>query len=95
VSIEILSPVTTVDPGEGFTFRPRPTTLEGQRIGLLDNGKRNSRAVLEHLASVIQTEYPTGEVIIRVKPSSSQGVSPEMLAELSQSCDVAIAGVGD
>lgn len=95
MELEILSPLTRIDPSAGFAFSPRPAGLAGLRLGLLDSGKRNSRAVLEHLAAAITRTHPAAAVVVRTKPSASRSASPELLADLRAQCDAVIAGIGD
>jgi len=93
--VEILDPTTRPDRTEAVAPCERPATLEGKRLGLLDNGKRNSRRVLVHLAAVIGAAYPLADLVLRTKPSASRAAPPEMLAELTSACDVVISGIGD
>lgn len=93
--IEILDPTVAPDPVAGLSRAPRPETLAGRRVWLLDNGKRNSARLLEHLAAAIRRQYPVAEVALRTKPSASTGLPPELLAEFQNGCDAAIAGIGD
>jgi hypothetical protein len=95
MAIDILSPVTAATPAGAFRLNPRPDTLANMRIGLLDNSKRNSRALLEYVAAAIGRTYPSASLMVRSKEQASKGVSPEMVAELRSGCDLVIAGIGD
>jgi hypothetical protein len=67
----------------------------GRCLGLLDNGKRNARELLEALAEELQESMQVEGVVIRSKPSSSLPASEVVLEELAGKCKAVVAGVGD
>ena len=73
----------------------RPTSLEGLRVGFLDNSKPNSDKVLLYLDEMLQERYGIGASLHRRKPSASRVVPAAMLDELVRECDAIVAGVGD
>lgn len=93
-------PMIVLDPTEaGAQARSadlvdRPPHLDGVRFGVLDNGKPNSDRFLALLSDRLTAQ---GAVAIanRRKPSIGRLASTELLAELAQSCDLVITGVGD
>jgi hypothetical protein len=78
-----------------FTLAPRPTDLNGVKIGLLENGKQNARLLLEDVAAVLRDRYGAGEATLRRKEIFSQPAPPELVQELSAQADVVVVGVGD
>lgn len=93
--MEILDPRTAPEGGEALHLNPRPASLKGMRIGFLDNGKRNSRRVLEHLAAALTERHGLAESVIVTKPSHSAGAPASMITDLQRRCDLVIAGIGD
>lgn len=74
---------------------PRPTSLDGLRVGFLDNGKRNSDQVLRYLDELLRERFALAGTVHRRKPSSGRAAPPELVEELARTCDVVIPGVGD
>jgi len=81
--------------GPAFRLAPRPPSLAGARLGLLENGKQNARLFLEELARALRERYGAEPVELRRKPIFSAPVPAELAAELGGRCDLVIAGVGD
>lgn len=86
----------TVEPvGETFKLAPRAGGLTGKVIGLLDNGKHNSDRLLKQVADLLIREYGVKQVVTQKKPSAFRPAPDEQLDALAQSCDLAVAGIGD
>lgn len=95
-----LSGLVVLDPTAGPVAEPasrveRPKSLEGKRVGFLDNSKRNSDKVLVYLDELLRERYGIAASVHRRKPSASRVLPPELLAEMVRECDVVIPGVGD
>ena len=85
----------TYQPKEqAITLSPRPDSLRGCRIGLVDNTKFNSDKLLTKIAAILEQEYSAKSHILRRKRRSSVP-DEEILNEFAATCDVVIAGVGD
>jgi hypothetical protein len=72
---------------------PRPASLAGKRLGILDNGKANAGTLMLAVAAILKERYGVAEVVKRDKPVAGPP-SPEILAVLEQ-CDVALVGSAD
>ncbi len=94
MSIQIYDP-TTEATGRKISFVPRPKSLKGLRVGLVDNTKYNSDQILLRVAGILEREHGAKTHLIRRKKSSGSAPSPELLAEYKANCDVIVAGVGD
>ena len=93
--IKIIDP-TGHDKGlTDLTLSPRPSSLQGRRLGLLDNSKANAEVILKAVARILDEEYEFSEVFYIKKHSASLPPHPEVLEELHRNCDMVIAGVGD
>ncbi|MGO2110267.1 MAG: UGSC family (seleno)protein [Pseudoclavibacter sp.] len=70
-------------------------SLEGLRIGVLENTKRNASQILNALADGLGEKYELGGIVRRTKRQFAMPFSEEQLQELRDSVDVVIIGVGD
>ncbi len=73
----------------------RPETLNGKRLGLLDNHKRNAAELLEHVQELLSQRYELAGVVKRSKPDVSRPCPEETVKELAAGCDVLITAIGD
>ena len=94
MSLQIYDPTTEVK-GRTINFVPRPKSLQGLRVGLVDNTKHNSDQILLRVAGILEREHGAKTHVIRKKKSSGSAPSPEMIAEYKANCDIIVAGVGD
>ncbi len=94
MSIQIYDPTTEVS-GRKINFVPRPKSLQGLRIGLVDNTKHNSDQLLLRIAGLLEKEHGAKAHVIRKKKSAGSAPGPEMIEEYKKSCDIIVAGVGD
>ena len=92
--IQIYDPTTEVS-GRHIAFVPRPKSLEGLRIGLVDNTKHNSDQLLLRIAKILEREHGAKAHVIRKKKSAGAAPHAEIVEEYKASCDVIVAGVGD
>jgi hypothetical protein len=90
----LIKPVNEAIP-EQSRYAPRPTGLEGKRLGLLDNSKNNADRFLEMVAQILDAQYGFRHIVRHRKPSASKPVAPEVIEEWIKLCDLAIVGVGD
>jgi len=92
--IEILDP--TSEPGpQAIAYAPRPATLQGKRIGLVENTKFNSDRLLLKIGDLLKAEYGAAETRMWRKRNASVPAHEEIIEELRQTCDVIVAGIGD
>ncbi len=74
----------------------RRRTLDGVRLGLLDNSKLNAAAVLGAVGELLKERYALESVVVRTKGRGfSYPVEDQLADEMARECDVVIAGVGD
>ena len=72
---------------------PRLSTLQGKRIGILDNGKANAGTLMLAVTKILQERYGVTDVVKRNKPVAGPP-APEILEDLSK-CDFALVGSSD
>ena len=89
----ILDP-TIAAPHARIDYAPRPGELSGLRIGLIENTKKNSEAVLRKLAERAAAQYGMRMEVL-VHKSQRAPLKDTQIAELKDRTDFAIVGVGD
>ena len=100
-SIQMRSKTRLVDPTGGdpgirpLDLAPRPKTLRGARLGLLDNSKKNSDVILHGIARILNEEFEFADIFYTKKHSGAMPPHPEVLTELHRNADVVITGIGD
>jgi hypothetical protein len=92
--IEILDPTAEV-PAQAIAYVDRPATLEGKRVGLIDNTKFNSDRLLEKIGAILKAEYGVAETRMFRKHNASVPAHEEIIVELRKGFDAMVAGVGD
>jgi len=94
MALEIFNP--TVSPvQETITYAPRPKSLKGLKVGLVENTKHNSDVLLLKIAERLKMEFGIEMVALYSKKSASDYLADETIAGLKQKADFAIAGIGD
>ena len=89
--VEVYVPTGEVDT-QARRLAARLGTLEGARIGILDNNKEFADLVLRGIASVLQRDYNVAEVKIWQK--SYLGIPSPHAQAMAAGCDAVINGVG-
>jgi hypothetical protein len=89
----ILDP-TIATARETIPYVPRPKSLEGLRLGVIENTRKNSETLLLMLADRLKSEYGIRMEVLLHKHQRAP-LSDAQLAELKGKSDFAIAGIGD
>ena len=89
----ILDP-TIATAREPIAYVPRPRRLEGLRIGLIENTKKNSEDMLRRLAERLAVRHGMRLQVLVHKPQRAP-LQDAQIAALKGQVDFAIAGVGD
>ncbi len=93
--LEVLDPTVEAAAQPVITYAPRPDSLAGKRIGLIENTKFNSDRLLLKIGAILEAEYGAAEARIFRKHNSSVPAHQEVIDELRATCDVMVAGIGD
>ena len=94
MSIEIFDP--TISPvKESISCAPRPKDLNGLRVGLIENTKHNSAALLLRIAERLKERFGIEMVLIDRKSSAGAHVTEDVIEDLKEKADFVIAGIGD
>ena len=78
---------TSVPDTLPLKLAPRPGTLRGARLALLDNGKEFSDQVLDAVGEGMKRDSDVGAVTILRKGFTAKAAP--LISELARSCDVA------
>ncbi len=90
----VLDPTVEALPDD-VHLAARPATLEGLRVGLLDNSKNGVSRFLDHLEAVLSERYAGLTFVRGRKPNASRPAPAEVLDRLTAECDVVVSAVGD
>ena len=93
-TIRVFDP-TSLNTEQEFRLAPRQGSLRGLRIGLVENTKYNSSALLLRIAGILEREYGAKNHILRSKRTPGTPVDENTIQEFKSIVDVAIAGIGD
>jgi len=91
----LLDPTGAAEGTADSTLSPRPVSLKGLRIGLLDNTKPNATLLLEEIADHLQREHGAGEATLYTKDYFGTPVAQPLLEQIVAANDVVITAVGD
>src|SRR3546814_289231 len=80
---------------EQFDIAPKLESLQGKRLGLLDNSKTNAEKYLKMVGKILVDRYGVAEVKLFRKDALSKPAPAEVLDELVANCDFAVTGIGD
>ena len=88
-----------IDPSAGgsgtrIQLALRPMDLRGKVVGFIDNTKEQADIIAEAMAEGLREKYGVARVIIRRKPYFSKPAPAELIDELANKVDVAVAAVG-
>jgi hypothetical protein len=92
--IEVLSPVGVV-ASQATAVPPLPSAWAGRTVGFLDNTKANFDRLAAGIGERLRERYGVRAVVHHRKANASTAAAPEIIAELSKTCDVVFAGSAD
>jgi len=72
----------------------RPQDLAGATVGIISNGKANTRPFFDHLDALLRREWRVADVVRRTKANYSAPAERDLIAETA-GWAVMFAGVGD
>jgi hypothetical protein len=86
----------TSNPVEATVILPaRPASLRGLRLGLVENTKVNSSAILEKVAARLAARHGTSVTVRNRKRSPSHEIDEAAVRDLHARTDLVISGIGD
>lgn len=91
----LLDPTGAAQRADDSTLSPRPVSLKGLTIGLLDNTKPNSTQLLQEIATQLRVHHGAGEGRLYTKDYFGTPVKQPLLEQIVEECDIVITAVGD
>ncbi|MGO2113050.1 MAG: UGSC family (seleno)protein [Pseudoclavibacter sp.] len=91
----MLDPTGVAGDTAATTLSPRPVSLEGLRVGLLDNTKPNATLLLEALGELLTTTQKVGSTKLYTKDYFGTPAKQELLDEIVRESDIVVTAVGD
>lgn len=97
MKIEILVPraIPADDGTTAVQFQRRPSSLNGLRVGFLDNTKPNADKLLRDIEARLRSRHDLRSVLHRHKRDSSGPAAENLLDEMTRECDLVVIGVAD
>ena len=83
------------DIAETFLLANRLQGLQGKKIGLIDNRKRNADVYLEEIARIFEEEYGVRDFQTYRKASQSIPTPSDILDDMASNCDAIIHAIAD
>jgi len=93
-AMDILDPIGDTSAAVR-TLAPRPGSLEGAVIGVLDNSKPNARVLLEGVARAVADKLGAREVRVWRKPGASIGATTTVLDDIAAQCGAVLTASAD
>lgn len=91
----LLDPTGESDVVTDVGLAPRPRSLRGLRMGLLDNTKPNAATLLSEIASQLRRTHGIGESTMYTKGYFGTPVEESVIQRILRNSDFVVAGIGD
>ena len=93
MTFEVLDP-TYDETAAALEAAPRLDSLEGMTIGIISNGKHNTRPFFAALADALRDTHGAAEVEIVTKPNYSAPAGDDIL-DRTKAWHAMVSGIGD
>ena len=91
----LLDPTGDSGRDTNTTLAPRPQSLKGLTVGLLDNTKPNGAVILRAVGRELQERYGVREIRMFRKGYFGTPVEESVVNQMLHNCDFAVAAIGD
>ena len=91
--IRVLDPTNEMKTA-GVHPAPRPSSLEGNTVGFISNGKEGTKVYFAHLDRMLREEFRVGDVVWRTKSNFSAPAAAHIVDEI-KNWQAVVTGVGD
>jgi hypothetical protein len=91
----LLDPTGSDERGVDTTLAPRPASLRGLTLGLLENAKPNAKLLLASVGRELQREHAVQAVLMFTKSYFGTPTEESLIQRILHSCDFVVAGIGD
>lgn len=90
----VMSPLGTPPPVKLLAMAPRPSSLDGKTIYIVDDGFVGGDVLLKEMAAWFNRNMPSVNVVYRRKAGAFETEDPPLWAEIKAKGDAVIMGVG-
>jgi hypothetical protein len=91
----LLDPTGDSERATNTALAPRPQSLQGLTVGLLDNTKPNGAVVLRAVGRQLRERYGVREIRMFQKGYFGTPVEESVVNQMLHNCDFAVAAIGD
>jgi hypothetical protein len=91
----LLDPTGDEDRAVDVTLAPRPRSLRGLTVALVDNTKTNATLLLTEVAKELQRAHGLRTWVVYAKSYFGTPVEQSLIQQILHNCDFAVAGIGD
>ncbi len=91
----LLDPTGASGRDTNTSLAPRPQSLQGLTVGLLDNAKPNGAVILRAVGRELQERYGVREIRMFAKGYFGTPVEESVVNQMLHNCDFAVAAIGD
>ncbi|HEY7487516.1 MAG TPA: hypothetical protein VH912_23885 [Streptosporangiaceae bacterium] len=91
----LLDPTGDSERTTDITLAPRPRSLRGLTVGLLENAKTNAAFLLTEVARQLQEAHDIRTWVVYTKSYFGTPVEESLIQQILKNCDFAVAGIGD
>ncbi len=92
---KLLDPTGSDARSADTTLAPRPASLRGLRMGLLENTKPNAAPLLSGVGRELQRQHGVATAIMFAKSYFGTPTEESLIQRILHNCDFVVAGVGD
>jgi len=89
-----VQPTISQENLSSLRMAPRPASLDGKRVILIDTGFAGSREFMEEVQGWFSRNMPSVKTELRVKPGNTFADAPEFWPEIKKDADAVVLGVG-
>jgi hypothetical protein len=90
----VLSPLGTPPAIQTLAMAPRPNSLDGKTIYIVDDGFVGGDVLLKEMAAWFNRNMPSVNVVYRRKAGAFESEDPALWAEIKAKGDAVIMGLG-
>jgi hypothetical protein len=92
---KLLDPTGFDERAADTTLAPRPASLRGLAVGLLENTKPNAALLLSSVGRELEREHGVRTAVMFTKSYFGTPVEESLIQRILHNCDFVVAGIGD
>jgi hypothetical protein len=92
---KLLDPTGEDTMAADTALAPRPRSIRGLTVGLLENGKPNASVLLQAVARELERVHGLRASVLYTKSYFGTPAEESLIQRILHNCDFAVAGIGD